>query len=82
MTIPLLTTKLHIPPLCSNGVKRPRLIEPLNLGLDRRLTLILASAGLGKTTLLNEWVGHLKATCFNAFKPAAPLAMYSNSIGS
>jgi LuxR family maltose regulon positive regulatory protein len=37
-------------------VPRPRLIERLNAGLDRKLTLISASAGFGKTTLLSEWV--------------------------
>jgi LuxR family maltose regulon positive regulatory protein len=35
-------------------VSRPRLIERLNAGLDRNLTLISALAGFGKTTLLSE----------------------------
>ena len=37
---------------------RPRLIERLNEGLaaGRKLTLISASAGFGKTTLVSEWV--------------------------
>jgi LuxR family maltose regulon positive regulatory protein len=35
-------------------VSRPRLIERLNEGLHRKLTLISAPAGFGKTTLLSE----------------------------
>jgi LuxR family maltose regulon positive regulatory protein len=53
---PLLTTKLYIPRACLNLVPRPRLTERLNAGLDRKLTLISAPAGFGKTTLLSEWI--------------------------
>ncbi len=35
---------------------RPRLIERLDEGLHRRLTLICAPAGFGKTTLVSEWL--------------------------
>jgi LuxR family maltose regulon positive regulatory protein len=37
-------------------VSRPRLIDTLNEGLARKLTLVAAPAGYGKTTLLSEWV--------------------------
>src|SRR6266516_1958283 len=53
---PILTTKLYIPPLRPNVVCRPRLIERLNEGLLRKLTLISAPAGFGKTTLISAWV--------------------------
>ena len=53
---PILATKLYIPPPRPNAVPRPRLIERLNAGLHRKLTLISAAAGFGKTTLLSEWV--------------------------
>jgi LuxR family maltose regulon positive regulatory protein len=52
----LLTTKLYIPPTRLQLVPRPRLIERLNEGLHRKLTLISAPAGYGKTTLVSEWV--------------------------
>ena len=53
---PILATKLYIPPLRPNVVSRPRLIERLNEGLHRKLTLISAPAGFGKTTLVSEWL--------------------------
>jgi LuxR family maltose regulon positive regulatory protein len=53
---PLLQTKLYIPPLQPALVPRPRLVERLNQGLHRSLTLLSAPAGSGKTTLLAEWV--------------------------
>ena len=57
MSTPILATKLYIPPPRPKVVLRPRLIERLNEGLaDRKLTLISAPAGFGKTTLVSEWV--------------------------
>ena len=58
MPTPILATKLYIPPPRSKAVLRPRLIEQLNGGLSsgRKLTLISASAGFGKTTLVSEWI--------------------------
>ena len=54
----LLTTKLFLPPVRANLVPRLRLTERLNEGLTRKLTLISAPAGFGKTTLLSEWIPH------------------------
>ena len=56
MSIPILATKLYILPPRAKIVLRPRLIERLNEGLQRKLTLISAPAGFGKTTLISEWV--------------------------
>ena len=56
METPLLQTKLYIPPIRPNLVSRPRLTERLTAGLHRKLTLVSAPAGFGKTTLISEWV--------------------------
>ena len=53
---PLLSSKLHPSQLRPKLVARPRLIESLIREPGRRLTLLSAPAGFGKTTLLNEWV--------------------------
>lgn len=60
MPTPILVTKLYIPPPRPNVVLRPRLIERLDEGLHRKLTLISAPAGFGKTTLVSEWVAACK----------------------
>jgi LuxR family maltose regulon positive regulatory protein len=58
MPVTILATKLYIPPPRAKNVLRPRLIEQLNEGLSagHKLTLVSASAGFGKTTLVSEWV--------------------------
>jgi LuxR family transcriptional regulator, maltose regulon positive regulatory protein len=52
----MLLTKLHIPPVANNLVNRPALYDELNKGLSRKLILISAPAGFGKTTLLSDWI--------------------------
>ncbi|MBK9925056.1 MAG: helix-turn-helix transcriptional regulator [Anaerolineales bacterium] len=61
MPVPILATKLYVPPPRPKAVSRPRLIERMNESLQRTagITLISAPAGFGKTTLVSEWV----ATC-------------------
>ena len=56
MAIPLLHTKLYIPRARPELVPRPRLIERLDVGLHRKLTLISAPAGFGKTRLVTQWL--------------------------
>ena len=52
----LVTTKLRAPRTRPNLVERPRLREALVRNEGRRLTLVSAPAGFGKTTLLSEWL--------------------------
>jgi LuxR family maltose regulon positive regulatory protein len=56
MATVILATKLYIPAPPPKIVIRPRLLGRLNEGLHRKLTIISAPAGFGKTTLVSEWV--------------------------
>ncbi|MEJ2285725.1 MAG: hypothetical protein P8X85_19285, partial [Desulfobacterales bacterium] len=60
MATSVLVTKLFVPPTRAKLVHRPGLIERLNNGLDRKLTLLSAPAGFGKTTLVSHWVENLR----------------------
>lgn len=55
MSFSILTTKLYKPVVRPGLVSRSRLTKLLNDGLDKKLTLISAPAGYGKTTLLSIW---------------------------
>ena len=77
MTAPILVTKLFIPPTRLELVLRPNLIEQLNKGLHRKLTLISAPAGFGKTTLLAEWLGSLQLIVSKAGYPEYKIAWLS-----
>lgn len=61
MLVPVLATKLYIPPPPTRVLPRPHLLERLNVGLHRKLTLIAAPAGCGKTTLISAWAAGLQA---------------------
>jgi LuxR family transcriptional regulator, maltose regulon positive regulatory protein len=52
----LVSTKLRPSQARLNLVARPRLVAKLEREADRKLTLISAPAGFGKTTLLVEWL--------------------------
>jgi LuxR family maltose regulon positive regulatory protein len=52
----LLATKLKTPILRSMLVRRERLTKLLRKGMQLKLTVIIAPAGYGKTTLLGEWL--------------------------
>ena len=56
----MLLTKLHIPPAGNNVVHRSELFEKLNSGLSRKLILVSAPAGYGKTTLVSDWISQNK----------------------
>ncbi len=62
MSTPLLSTKLYFPPDREKYISRGRLIERLNADLweqpafIRKLTIVSAPAGFGKTTLVTQWL--------------------------
>ncbi|WP_223067718.1 LuxR C-terminal-related transcriptional regulator [Paenibacillus caui] len=57
---PLLLSKIAVPRQNAESVLRSRLIGKLDRGLAGKLTLILAPAGFGKTTLAAEWIRQSK----------------------
>ena len=63
----LLETKLRIPPTRTGLLNRERLTERLQFTLDKKLMLISAPAGYGKTTLISSW----------AARQANPVAWFS-----
>ncbi len=58
--IPLTKTKFFLPKVPRTILHRPRLVSQLNQCAEMPLTLISASAGFGKTTLLAEWAAQSK----------------------
>jgi LuxR family transcriptional regulator, maltose regulon positive regulatory protein len=52
----LIRTKFYRSSLPSDLVDRPRLIDQINRGLDRPLTLVSAPAGYGKSVLVSSWL--------------------------
>lgn len=66
--VALLASKLRPPHLHAPLVVRERLLTCLDAGLERKLTLLVAPAGFGKTTLLAQWVNHRQ-------RPAAWLSL-------
>ncbi len=49
-------TKLHRPPVGKDHVNRQHLLDRLNKGLHRPVTLVSAPAGYGKSTLISRWL--------------------------
>jgi LuxR family maltose regulon positive regulatory protein len=68
LPVPILTTKFNIPALHPEHLPRPRLAKRLAQGVDRKLTLVSAPAGFGKTMLVTEW---LRAAAESDIMPAA-----------
>jgi len=57
----LIQTKFHKPRITTNLVERPRLVELLSSRMRRKLTLVSAPAGYGKSTLISAWLEHCQS---------------------
>ena len=62
MKTKLLSTKFNLPALSNQSIARSRLMEKMDGGLRQGslLTLVCAPAGYGKTTVVCEWIQHIK----------------------
>ena len=81
MTSPLLVTKLYIPSRRPDLIPRTHLIKRLDDGLHRKLTLISAPAGFGKTTLAAEWLNQLQNEIGKGNRTGLQLAWLSLDAG-
>ncbi len=74
--VPILGTKLYIPPPPARVVLRTRLIERLTEGVSAGrapgVILISAPAGFGKTTLVSEWIAALTTLTRPFGSPSPP----------
>ncbi|WP_139540217.1 LuxR C-terminal-related transcriptional regulator [Klebsiella spallanzanii] len=57
-TLPLISTRFTPPRTPETLLSRERLLQRLDAAVSRRLTLVCAPAGFGKTTLLAQWYRH------------------------
>jgi LuxR family transcriptional regulator, maltose regulon positive regulatory protein len=64
---PFLAARLRPPPVGRNLLERPALLDRISAGVRGRLTLLVAPAAFGKTTLLAKW-------CQAARRQGAPVA--------
>ena len=88
----LLAPKLQLPRLHADLVARERLLALLDTGLTRKLTLLCAPAGCGKTTLVRQWLQSVErrtqsveqdATAIPTYAPAQSLyALRSSALRS
>lgn len=63
-------SNLTVPPMMPDRVIRYRLLKRLDKGTRRKLTLVLAPAGFGKTTLIASWLHTLSEAKQTAFRTA------------
>ncbi|MFN8467847.1 MAG: LuxR C-terminal-related transcriptional regulator [Caldilineaceae bacterium] len=70
------SSKLYQPRVTASLVFRPRLVEQLERGLQRPLTLICAPAGYGKTTLVSSYLSGRSAAWLSLDEQDGDLAVF------
>ena len=60
--LPSVPTKTTAPPRRADTIRRPRLLNLLRSGLSRRLSLVTAPSGFGKTALVADFVAELEGS--------------------
>ena len=60
----MLRTKLNKPNPTSKLIFRKELIDLLEKGKEKKLTLVSAPAGYGKSTAISQWIDHSRLPCF------------------
>lgn len=68
--IPIVSTKLRPPAIREDIVPRPRLVKVLEQAVRRKLTLLRAGAGYGKTTLLSTVIASQYRVVWYSLSPS------------
>ena len=70
LEIPVTRTRIIVPRVRGDFLTRPRLLEILDSLIDKKVILVSAPAGYGKTTLLVDFASHLQIpVCWYAIDP-------------
>ena len=75
-------TKLLPPAVAPPALPRPRLEGRLDDGLGRRLTVLIAGAGFGKSTLLSAWAGSRATAWYTVAAEDAEVASLARGLVS
>ncbi len=74
------TTKLLPPVPPASLLRRDRLFARLDEALERRLTIVVADAGFGKSTLLSAWAAGVNCAWYSATPEDESLAAFARGI--
>ncbi|MBI1299438.1 LuxR family transcriptional regulator [bacterium] len=78
MPTSILATKLYIPLPRPDLVTRPRLLTRMDESLHRKVTLVSAPAGFGKTTLVSAWIDNLRFSIDDLQLPTRQVSAIAN----